>query len=221
MSNILWVLYNHIYTRLPRLLKYQISRLVYKPQIDHKATVAGCPEFHQHVIIGRYSSIQDESFFAQCEIGKYCACAKGVRFLHTQHRIKAFSQLGRLGEMPFCRDTDSSDLKRPGGAIILPVSHIGNDVWLGEFCTVKCGCNIGDGAVIGARAVVTHDIPAYAIAVGVPAVVKGYRFEPDIIQRFEDIKWWDWSESEISDRYDELCSIANGDAKRNEDLDNA
>lgn len=64
MSNILGVLYNHIYTRLPRLLKYQISRLVYKPQIDHKVTVAGCPEFHQHVIIGRYSSIQDESFFA-------------------------------------------------------------------------------------------------------------------------------------------------------------
>lgn len=56
---------------------------------------------------------------------------------------------------------------------------------------------IADGAVVGAGAVVTHDIPPYAIAVGVPAKVIGYRCSEQQIKRLLDIKWWDWSEDKI------------------------
>lgn len=209
MGTIFGFLYNDIYMRLPKLFKYQISRCVYKPLIDKTAVVAGCPEFHSHVVIGAHSTIQDQSFFAQCEIGKYCACAKGVRFLHTQHRISAFAQLAVLGAPPFRPKyvPASADITRPGPAILLPVAHVGNDVWLGEFCTVKCGVTIGDGAVIGARAVVTHDIPPYAIAVGVPAKVVGYRFPADTIARLERSAWWEWPEEKIAAEYENLCKM--------------
>ena len=201
--------YNRVYMRLPRYLRSGISRIVYKPIIDKKTVVAGSPEFHSHVSIGAYSTIQDDSFFAQCEIGKYCACAKGVRFLHTQHRIKAFSQLGRLSMPPFHSGAASENLTHPGAAILLAVAHVGNDVWLGEYSTIKCGVTIGNGAVIGARAVVTKDIPPYAIAVGVPAQVVGYRFEPQKIELMEKIRWWDWPEEKIAANYELLCDFSN------------
>ena len=68
---------------------------------------------------------------------------------------------------------------------------IGNDVFIGANVTVLDGVRIGDGAVIGAGAVVTRDIPPYAIATGVPAQVKKYRFDEETISRLLDSRWWD------------------------------
>ncbi len=68
--------------------------------------------------------------------------------------------------------------------------EIGNDVWVCENVTILGGVKIGDGAIIGAGAVVTKDIPPYAVAVGVPAVVKKYRFEQKIIERLLKSEWW-------------------------------
>lgn len=75
--------------------------------------------------------------------------------------------------------------------------HIGSDVWAGAECIVLSGVTIGDGAVIGARSVVNKDIPPYAIAVGNPARVIGYRFEPEVITRLLDIAWWHWPKDRI------------------------
>ena len=60
------------------------------------------------------------------------------------------------------------------------------------------GATIGDGAVIGAKAVVGSHIPAYAVAVGNPAKVVKYRFEEEIIDQLLRIRWWDWNESKIA-----------------------
>lgn len=68
---------------------------------------------------------------------------------------------------------------------------IGNDVWIGSRAIIMGGVNIGNGAIIGAGAVVTKDVPAYAIVGGIPAKIIRYRFEPSIVNKIEELKWWE------------------------------
>lgn len=75
---------------------------------------------------------------------------------------------------------------------------IGHDVWLGRNALILSGVNIGDGAVIGAGAVVVKDIPPYAIAAGNPARVIRYRFDRQQIAALEKIQWWNWDDSKIN-----------------------
>lgn len=84
---------------------------------------------------------------------------------------------------------------------------IGNDVWTGRNVSIQAGVRIGNGAVIGTGAVVTHDIPDYAIAVGVPAKVIKYRFTDEQIAALNEIKWWDWDDDTIAARYDDFLDI--------------
>ena len=88
---------------------------------------------------------------------------------------------------------------------------IGNDVWIGYEALIMAGVHIGDGAVIGARAVVTKDVPPYAIVGGVPAREIRKRFAPDVIARLLELKWWDWPMMKIRK---ELPSLMNGDCNR-------
>lgn len=67
---------------------------------------------------------------------------------------------------------------------------IGNDVWLGANVVVKQGVKIGDGAVIGANAVITHDVPPYSIVVGVPAKIIKFRFNEKQISLLLNSKWF-------------------------------
>lgn len=76
---------------------------------------------------------------------------------------------------------------------------IGNDVWIGINSTLMSGINIGDGAVIGAGAVVASDIPPYAIACGNPAKVIKYRFEETIVSRLTSLRWWDFPDNIIEE----------------------
>ncbi len=83
---------------------------------------------------------------------------------------------------------------------------IGNDVWIGYEALVLSGVHIGDGAVIGARAVVTKDVPPYAVAVGNPARIIKYRFRPQIVQQLLIMKWWDKSDEWISQNIQHLLT---------------
>lgn len=74
---------------------------------------------------------------------------------------------------------------------------IGNDVWIGCDVTILGGVRIGNGAVIGARAVVAKDVPPYAVVVGNPARVVKYRFDEETIRALQQIKWWNWPEEKI------------------------
>ena len=70
-------------------------------------------------------------------------------------------------------------------------------MWIGNSAIIVSGVKIGDGAVVGAGAIVTKDVPDYAIVVGSPARIIRYRFSNEIILRLKQIKWWDLSEKEI------------------------
>ena len=75
---------------------------------------------------------------------------------------------------------------------------IGNDVWIGYEAVILAGVTIGDGAIIGARAVVTKDVEPYTIVGGVPAAPIRKRFSKDTIFNLLKIKWWDWPKEKIA-----------------------
>ncbi|MCM1182637.1 MAG: CatB-related O-acetyltransferase [Roseburia sp.] len=81
---------------------------------------------------------------------------------------------------------------------------IGNDVWLGKNVIITNGADIGNGVIAGAGAVITKDVPDYAIVGGVPARIIRYRYEKEQIEALNKIAWWDWSDDEIRERYDDF-----------------
>lgn len=85
---------------------------------------------------------------------------------------------------------------------------IGNDVWIGYEAVILSGVTIGDGAIIGTRAVVTKDVPSYTIVGGVPAKPIRKRFDEETIQKLKEIRWWDWEEERIKKN---IQAIQSGD----------
>lgn len=75
---------------------------------------------------------------------------------------------------------------------------IENDVWIGEDVIIKAGVTIANGAVIGARSIVTKDVPPYAVVGGVPAKVIKYRFSEETIIKLLELKWWEYSVLDFS-----------------------
>ena len=85
---------------------------------------------------------------------------------------------------------------------------VGNDVWIGYEAVVLSGVTIGDGAVIGTRAVVTKDVPPYTIVGGVPAKPIRKRFDDETIKKLEEVRWWNWDDEKIRQS---IRAIQNGD----------
>ena len=83
---------------------------------------------------------------------------------------------------------------------------IGNDVWVAREAMILSGVTIGDGAVIGARAVVSRDVPPYTIVAGNPAVAIRPRFPEPIVERLRAIRWWDWPDDRIAKAMPHLLS---------------
>ncbi len=92
-------------------------------------------------------------------------------------------------------------------ALIPPPTIVGNDVWIGQDVVIKGGVKIGNGAVIGARSVVTKDIPPYAVAAGAPAKVIKYRFEQEKMDLLQKLQWWNWDTEKIYQNLDRLRSF--------------
>ena len=84
---------------------------------------------------------------------------------------------------------------------------IGNDVRIGQHVIIADGVRIGNGAVVAAGAVVTEDVPPYAIVMGNPARVVKYRYSPELIKALQRIKWWNWSDDTVANRAQEMTDI--------------
>ena len=127
-------------------------------------------------------------------IGKFCAIAAETKFIMTgDHKLDAFSTypfpiFGNGWETAY----QIQDLPVKGDIII------GNDVWLGYDCLIKNGVTIGNGAIVATRAVVTKNVPAYSIVAGNPARVVKMRFDDIVIQKLEQIAWWNWDVDKIT-----------------------
>jgi len=124
-------------------------------------------------------------------IGKFCSIACGAKFLFTSANHSQTS----LSTYPFPIFFEEWDLDKKQVASAWDNKGdtiIGNDVWIGFEAVVLSGVHIGDGAIIGARAVVTNDVPAYTIVGGVPAKQIRKRYDEETIVKLQKIQWWDW-----------------------------
>lgn len=124
---------------------------------------------------------------ARIAIGRYCAVGDGVRMISSDHRTdRANLQIRLQKRLGF------GDLDVARGPI-----EVGNNVWIGDAAILLSGVTVGDGAVIAAGAVVTRDVPAFAIVAGSPARVVRMRFGEEEIARLSELAWWNWSEEEM------------------------
>lgn len=129
-------------------------------------------------------------------IGKFCSIACGAKFLFNcaNHSLRSLSTY----TFPLFYDEwglDKADVASAWdnkGDIV-----IGNDVWIGFEAVIMAGVHIGNGAIIGARSVVTKDVAPYTIVGGVPARTIRKRFDDATISRLESLRWWDWSKERI------------------------
>ena len=130
------------------------------------------------------------------KIGKFCAIACGARFLFTSgnHALRSLSTY----TFPIFFEEWGLNAKNIREAWDNKGDiTVGNDVWIGYEAVILSGVTIGDGAIIGARAVVTKDVPPYTIVGGVPARPIRRRFDEATVQRLSALRWWDWDAEKI------------------------
>lgn len=166
---------------------------------------------HPMIEIGEYTYYDDpagpEHFVDNCVryhfehmgdrlvIGRFCAIASGVQFIMNgaNHALDGFSTY------PFTIfgegwEDDAADWSKASRGDTV----VGNDVWIGTDAMIMPGVNIGDGAIIGARAVVAADVPAYGVAVGHPARTVKRRFDDETADKLASIAWWNWPAEKIT-----------------------
>jgi acetyltransferase-like isoleucine patch superfamily enzyme len=131
-------------------------------------------------------------------VGKYVSIASNVSFLLGAHHKRGLITTFPIDRINSYKKT--SDANERGNITI------GSDVWIGYGATVIGPVSIGDGAIIGAHALVVRDVPPYAVVGGVPAKILKYRFTEEQIQKLLTIKWWNWGNKTVQTREVDIYS---------------
>lgn len=147
--------------------------------------------------MGAYSYVVNDSSIMWTEIGKFCSIAAQTRLNpgnHPLERVALHHFTYRSKSYQLADEDDSSffDWRRAHNVVL------GNDVWIGHGAVALPGVRVGTGAAIGAGAVVSHDVPDFAVAVGVPARVIRYRFSEPLQQRLLQLAWWNWDRQRLA-----------------------
>ena len=144
--------------------------------------------------VGRISYISDRCRFDRTRIGRFCSIGSEVESVIGTHPLDYAST----------NPAFFSDRRQAGYSFTQRVSFpeygtrafdnylisIGSDVWIGNGVRILQGVQIGDGAVIAAKALVNRDVPPYAIVAGIPAKIVRFRFEESLIRRYREAQWW-------------------------------
>lgn len=190
-------------------IKYEIKNNL---TIEHPVALIKPERLPKGSHIGKYTCINDVFFYGTTKVGRYTTIADTVRIGACNHPIH-FLSTNPVAYYSNClmeEDTDYLEIKEKNR--INPVTGqfiedqkidgkyftiIGNDVWICTNAVVLSGVTIGDGAVVAAGAVVTKDVPPYAIVGGVPAKVLKYRFDEKTIEKLLELKWWNYDLKDI------------------------
>lgn len=199
---------NHIYPRPHDKQTVYLKDVVTGPNIEigdytiYNDFVHDPRDFEKNNVLYHYPVNGDKLV-----IGRFCSVACGAKFLFTSgnHSMRSLSNY----TFPIFFDEWGLDAKNirdawdNKGDIV-----IGNDVWIGYEAVILSGVKIGDGAVIGARAVVTKDVPPYTVVGGVPAKTIRKRFDDATVEKLLALRWWGW-DKEIIKR--SISAIQSGD----------
>jgi virginiamycin A acetyltransferase len=144
--------------------------------------------FSGKITIGYGTTLGSNNFFGgDVSVGKYCQIGRDVAIITTNHPINYMSTYINSnlfnGELISLKETKKVT--------------IGHDVWIGHNVIIVGNLTIGDGAILAAGSVITKDVEAYSIVVGVPAKPIKKRFSDSVINEIEQLKWWDLSETEL------------------------
>ena len=168
-------------------------------KIDDNSVIDPKANVNAHVLmfrssIGKYSYVGGPSRIVCADIGKFCSIASEASIGMGTHTLNMLSTCSIFTEKH--NGTGHSWVDNVG---IDPYERviIGNDVWIGKRVMVMGGVTIGDGAVIAAGAVVTRDVPAYAVVGGVPSRIIKYRFTEEEIDILKKLRWWDMSDDRL------------------------
>ncbi len=148
--------------------------------------------------IGRYSYTGMNTVLMCSKVGAFCSISWGVTIGGANHDYSRVVQHSFL--------YNDCDKLRPEGEVpkydrFSEEVIVGNDVWIAAGSAIIRGVKIGDGAVVAANAVVTKDVPPYAIVAGSPAKIIKYRFTEDIIELLTQLRWWQWPVEKIKQHY--------------------
>lgn len=182
-------------TPVPRVTEWQVTfkgKQYPMVALGRESYISGAAydygSLRAHLLIGRYTSIAHAVTF---EVGMN----------HSHYEVTTYPfhdfellQTGPDGDVGHAYDHNHYQV------------IIGNDVWIGCHTIILGGVHVGNGAVIGAGAVVAKDVPPYAIVVGNPARVVKYRFPKETIEKLQRIKWWYWNRETIEQRRPEMKS---------------
>lgn len=196
-----------MYIEFRNWIELQKLKSKWKKQNKHNRTEVGKLFDIDRVHIGEntYGTLNVYTFWgdnSELRIGRICSIAENVSFIvggeHKTHTVSSF---------PFKQCLLGTEIDSFGKGNII----VEDDVWFGFGSTILSGVHIGQGAVIAAGALVTKDVPPYAVVGGVPAKVIKYRFEPDIIDELMKVDYGKLSkemiEEHIDDLYQELTDV--------------
>ena len=184
----------------PGYILSKLLRVINRPALRncniHKSSKVGTGSNCIDVSMGRYSYMGKNNSVCNADIGAFCSIASYCAIGGGSHSVDAVSTSPVFAE--------GRNILRKNLAT-LPTAEqkrvtIGNDVWIGEAAFICGGVTIGNGAIIGAHSVVTHDVPDYAVVAGAPARVIRYRFTQSQIQALLQLKWWEMPDDMLAEK---------------------
>jgi acetyltransferase-like isoleucine patch superfamily enzyme len=185
-----------------RVIEYYISKLIKKAHL--RAVTKSNVHFTSKICSGshilnsnieKYTDIGYDCFIMNASIGSFCSFGSNINIGGANHTIDWVST------SPVFNKNKDHLKKKFSNHEFNPYSKtiIGNDVWIANNVSIKAGINIGDGAVIGIGSVVTKNVNPYEIWAGNPAKLIRKRFSDDIIDELLKLKWWNLTDSQITE----------------------
>lgn len=202
---------NKIYPRTHDFTTVYLKNVITKPNIIvgdytmYNDFFNDPKDFEKNNVLYHYPYVNYDKLI----IGKFCSIACGAKFIFNSanHTLKSLSTYPfPIFDEEWEDQKDICEAWDNKGDIV-----IGSDVWIGFEAVIMPGVHIGDGAIIGTRALVTKDVPPYAIVGGVPAKIIRNRFEASVAEELLEIKWWDWDSDKICEK---LSAIKSGDIRK-------
>ena len=179
-------------------------RISSKCKFESPCRITGAVNCKTCIEVGAFTTFDCETGdcrIRNVKIGRYCSVAKHVDIGLPQHPVNWLSVTPRQYFRDFAgwssftkKETAFKPFEEESG-----MTEIGNDVWIGDRTVIMSGVKIGDGAIVAAGAVVTKDVPPYAVVGGVPARVIKYRFDEATIRRLLDLQWWKYDIADFGD----------------------